>query len=71
MADCNYNRVSITLTAEFDLRADHPLVKIFMQLPVEEQNSVLAGTLVNTMQQNNFISKVNRNGSWAFLRSIQ
>jgi hypothetical protein len=71
MADHNYDRVSVTLTADFDLRTDHPLVKIFMQLPVEERDNVLVGTLVNSMQSQNFISKVNRGGSFAFLRSIK
>lgn len=69
--DYNYNRVSITLTAEFDLRSDHALVKIFDQLPPDAQRSVLAGTVVQTMEGMDFLTRANRGGSFAFLRSIK
>ena len=69
--DYNYNRVSITLTAEFDLRTDHRLVKVFSFLTPDEQREVLAGTVVQTMERMDFLTRANRGGSFAFLRSIK
>lgn len=71
MADCKYNRVSITLTAEFDLKSDHRLVKVFSFLTPEEQREVLAGTVVATMEGLDFLTRANKGGSFAFLRSIK
>jgi hypothetical protein len=70
--DRNYNQVTkVTFEIEctFGLRRTHPLVMLFNTLPQEDQQKILRGTAVDSM--NSLLEKLNNDGSFAFLRSIK